>query len=96
MGERDMTDNYQFGIEEEYFLVDADTKAVTITRPDNFLTTLKSTLGNQVSSEMLQPCEQPVQIDAVLSSSQARALCRKSLESSEPTGQRSTTLPAHG
>jgi len=54
MGERDMTDNYQFGIEEEYFLVDADTKAVTITRPDNFLTTLKSTLGNQVSSEMLQ------------------------------------------
>ena len=33
---------------------------------------------------------------AVLSRSQALALCRKSLERSEPTGQRSTTLPAQG
>ena len=44
----------------------------------------------------MQPCEQPVQIEAVLSSSHARALCRKSFESSEPTGQRSTTFPAQG
>jgi carboxylate-amine ligase len=49
-----MTGTYQFGIEEEYFLVDAETKAVTITRPDHFLHALKSTLGNQVSTEMLQ------------------------------------------
>jgi glutamate---cysteine ligase / carboxylate-amine ligase len=49
-----MTDSYQFGIEEEYFLVDAETKAVAITRPEHFLTALKSALGNQVTSEMLQ------------------------------------------
>jgi glutamate---cysteine ligase / carboxylate-amine ligase len=54
MGESPMTGTYQFGIEEEYFLVDAETKAVTITRPDHFLTALKSELGNQVSTEMLQ------------------------------------------
>ncbi len=44
----------------------------------------------------LQPWEQPVQTLAVLSRSQARALCRKSREISDPTGQRSTTLPAQG
>ena len=47
----------------------------------------RTTTSSRVSSVMLQPCEQPVQIDAVLSSSQARALCRKSFESSDPTGQ---------
>src|SRR2546425_7062829 len=56
----------------------------------------RTTTLSRVSSVTLQPCEQPVQIDAVLSSSQARALWRKSFESSEPTGQRSTTFPAQG
>src|SRR6059036_2103044 len=56
----------------------------------------RTTTFSRVSSVTLQPCEQPVQIDAVLSSSQARALWRKSFESSEPTGQRSTTFPAQG
>jgi carboxylate-amine ligase len=49
-----MAETYQFGIEEEYFLVDAETKAVAITRPDEFLASLKKELGNQVSTEMLQ------------------------------------------
>lgn len=49
-----MTDTYQFGIEEEYFLVDAETKAVAITRPEDFIPALKAELGNQVTTEMLQ------------------------------------------
>ena len=51
---------------------------------------------SRVSTIMLQPCVQFGQTDAVRSSSQARALFRKSFESSAPTGQRSMTLPAHG
>ncbi len=49
-----MTDSYQFGIEEEYFRVDAKTKTVMVTRPDNFLPALKAVLGDRVSGEMLQ------------------------------------------
>jgi len=49
-----------------------------------------------VSMLMLQPWVQPGQMLALLSRSHARALCRKSLDSSDPTGQRSTTLPAQG
>jgi carboxylate-amine ligase len=49
-----MSETYQFGIEEEYFLVDADTKAIVVTRPPNFLSDLKQTLGDRVSGEMLQ------------------------------------------
>ncbi len=49
-----MAKTYQFGIEEEYFLIDADTKAVAITRPADFLAALKAELGAQVSTEMLQ------------------------------------------
>ena len=45
---------------------------------------------------MLHPWVHPGHTLAVLSRSHARALCRKSFESSEPTGQRSTTLPDHG
>jgi carboxylate-amine ligase len=47
-------DDYKFGIEEEYFLVDAETKAVVVTRPPSFLARLKDALGDRVSGEMLQ------------------------------------------
>jgi carboxylate-amine ligase len=49
-----MVDSYQFGIEEEYFLVDSDTKAIVTTRPAAFLAAVKKALGDQVSGEMLQ------------------------------------------
>src|SRR2546426_3420792 len=52
----------------------------------------RTTTFSRVSSVTLHPCEQPVQTEAVLSSSQARALWRKSLDRSDPTGHRSTTL----
>ena len=40
-----MNDKYQFGIEEEYFIVDAATKAIVIKRPESFLPHLKRELG---------------------------------------------------
>jgi carboxylate-amine ligase len=49
-----MVDTYQFGIEEEYFLVEAETKEIVTTRPAAFFAAVKKALGDQVSSEMLQ------------------------------------------
>src|SRR2546430_8832986 len=49
-----MSDEYRFGIEEEYFLVDAETKSVAREMPDSFLTQLKAITGGQVRGEMLQ------------------------------------------
>jgi carboxylate-amine ligase len=49
-----MSDEYKFGIEEEYFLVDAETKSVAREMPDAFLAKLKSMTGGQVMGEMLQ------------------------------------------
>jgi glutamate---cysteine ligase / carboxylate-amine ligase len=49
-----MNDDYKFGIEEEYFLVDAETKSVAREMPRKFLEQLKSMTGGQVAGEMLQ------------------------------------------
>src|SRR5437764_13235155 len=49
-----MSDEYKFGIEEEYFLVDAETKSVSREMPRAFLERVKSITGGQVSGEMLQ------------------------------------------
>ena len=49
-----MSDEYKFGIEEEYFLVDAETKSVAREMPASFLDKVKSMTGGQVSGEMLQ------------------------------------------
>jgi carboxylate-amine ligase len=49
-----MADNYSFGIEEEYFIVDAETKAVQRRMPAAFLAALKTGLGSAVMREMLQ------------------------------------------
>jgi len=49
-----MAENYSFGIEEEYFIVDADTKAVQRRMPAAFLAALKTGLGAAVTREMLQ------------------------------------------
>lgn len=49
-----MTDHFKFGIEEEFFLVEADSKAVMKTRPEKFFADVKAELGGQVTGEMLQ------------------------------------------
>ena len=49
-----MSDDFKFGIEEEYFLVDAETKSVSREMPQAFLEQVKSVTGGQVMGEMLQ------------------------------------------
>jgi carboxylate-amine ligase len=47
-------DTYRIGIEEEYFLVDAASRAVTRAMPDAFLAAAKAATGGQVMGEFLQ------------------------------------------
>jgi carboxylate-amine ligase len=49
-----MAEHYQFGIEEEYFIVDAKTKAVQRQAHTRFLLDLKRALGPSVTRELLQ------------------------------------------
>jgi carboxylate-amine ligase len=49
-----MAEDYGFGIEEEYFVVDADSKAVLRKMPSSFVMALKRDLGPTVTREMLQ------------------------------------------
>src|SRR5215469_14001670 len=45
---------YSFGIEEEFFLVDADTKSAARAMPKAFLEAAKKATGGQVTGELLQ------------------------------------------
>ena len=47
--------SFRFGIEEEYFLVDAETKSVSRQMPEAFLKEVKSVTGGQAMGEMLVP-----------------------------------------
>jgi carboxylate-amine ligase len=49
-----MAENFTFGIEEEYFLVDAQTKLVSRRMPDGFLEAARAATDNHVAGEMLQ------------------------------------------
>ncbi|HXW26648.1 MAG TPA: carboxylate-amine ligase [Xanthobacteraceae bacterium] len=49
-----MTGCYRFGIEEEYFLVDAQTKAPARAMPAAFLSDAKTATGGRVTGELLQ------------------------------------------
>lgn len=49
-----MKDKYSFGIEEEYFLVNAETKLVTRAMPEAFLRAAKAATNGQVMGEFLQ------------------------------------------
>jgi carboxylate-amine ligase len=49
-----MSDDFKFGIEEEFFVVDAESKSVMTTRPKAFFADVKKEIGEQVMGEMLQ------------------------------------------
>ena len=49
-----MADNFTFGIEEEYFLVDAETKLVTCRMPEKFLAAAREATDGRVRGEFLQ------------------------------------------
>ncbi|WP_029349625.1 carboxylate-amine ligase [Bosea sp. 117] len=46
---------YRIGIEEEYFVVDSETKSVLRRMPPDFMERARTALGTSVSGEMLQP-----------------------------------------
>src|ERR1700730_4787543 len=52
---RRMTDAFTFGIEEEYFLVDAETKSVVRDMPQAFFDAAKAAADGRISPEFLQP-----------------------------------------
>jgi carboxylate-amine ligase len=52
---RCMTDAFTFGIEEEYFLVDAETKSVIRDAPQGFFDAAKAATEGRISTEFLQP-----------------------------------------
>src|SRR5262249_29072158 len=49
-----MADNFRFGIEEEYFLVDAQTKRVARRMPEDFLMAANRATDGHVTGEFLQ------------------------------------------
>jgi glutamate---cysteine ligase / carboxylate-amine ligase len=49
-----MTKNYSFGIEEEYFLANAETKLVSRAMPETFLSAAKSATNGRAHGEFLQ------------------------------------------
>lgn len=49
-----MTDDYRFGIEEEYFLVDAETRALIEKAPEGLHEAATAALGDSVDHELLQ------------------------------------------
>ena len=51
---RFMTDTFPFGLEEEYFLIDAQTKSVARSMPKAFLDAAKAATGGRVGGEFLQ------------------------------------------
>jgi carboxylate-amine ligase len=66
-----MSNDYQIGIEEEYFVVDLRTRNVRATMPKKFYRTAKALLKDRLTSEMLQ-CQVEVMTSPCKSISQAR------------------------
>ena len=52
--DRDWAETFRFGIEEEYFLVDAETKAIASTVPEALFATAKTSTLGRGKSEFLQ------------------------------------------
>ncbi|TDT99461.1 MULTISPECIES: carboxylate-amine ligase [Azorhizobium] len=49
-----MSNDYRFGIEEEFFVVDAETKAALRRMPSGFFDALRDRLGDSITVELLQ------------------------------------------
>jgi carboxylate-amine ligase len=66
-----MSDDYQIGIEEEYFVVDLRTRNVRATMPKKFYRTAKTLLKDRLTNEMLQ-CQVEVTTSPCKSIGEAR------------------------
>ena len=51
---KNSSDNFRFGIEEEYFLVDADTKAIATIAPESLFKAVKTLTRGRGKREFLQ------------------------------------------
>lgn len=71
-----MPQNYSFGIEEEFFVVDGATMAVQRRMPSGFQDALKAELGGSVSGEMLQS-QLEIATQPATSAAEARAELRQ-------------------
>jgi carboxylate-amine ligase len=69
-----MAEGFTFGIEEEYFLVDAQTKLVAYDVPQSFFEAAKTATDGRISPEFLQP-----QIEVISSPHTCMADARKEL-----------------
>jgi len=69
-----MSDNFSFGIEEEYFLIDAQTLSVVRTMPHGFLNAARKAAGGRITGEFLQS-----QIEALTSPHTVMAAAREEL-----------------
>src|SRR5881398_2087470 len=69
-----MTDDYSFGIEEEYFLIDAETKLVARGMPEAFFKAAEAATEGRISREFLQS-----QVEIVSSTHTSVAEARKEL-----------------
>src|SRR5258708_13060811 len=78
---------FKFGIEEEYFLVDAETKLVVRSMSQPFFEAAKAATDGRISPEFLQP-----QIEVITSPHDNVADARAELRALRPT---ISTLPAH-
>ena len=75
--DRDCAETFRFGIEEEYFLVDAETKAIASTVPEAlFATAKRSTLGRGKSEFLQQQLEVATEphVDIVKAGAELRQL----------------------
>ena len=75
--DRDWAETFRFGIEEEYFLVDAETKAIASTVPEAlFATAKRSTLGRGKSEFLQQQLEVATEphVDIVKAGAELRQL----------------------
>ncbi|MBI4275268.1 MAG: carboxylate-amine ligase [Rhizobiales bacterium] len=70
-----MAEPFGFGIEEEYFLVDAETKSVARGMPEAFFKAAKCALGDRITGEFLQS-----QIEVLTAPHRAMAEARTELE----------------
>src|SRR3974390_3032615 len=72
-----MTDDFKFGIEEKYFLFDAETKKIATSLPDAFFVAAKRAIGPQIKGEMLQAqieCTTLPHVDMALARAELRQL----------------------
>ena len=84
-----MAGPFTFGIEEEYFLVDAETKSLVREMPQAFLDAAKSAADGRISQEFLQP-----QIEVISSPHERMADALAEVRELRRTAVNATSTPA--